>query len=420
MNHKEEKNGENRQGNAQKTPIIRRLAVLVLLVGVLTYIGVYVYQALYNPLKTSSAIAYTAMESDTVDGFVVRDEEAVTADYAYVSVSVSEGTKVGKNQNMAVAYNSQNDYELGYELESLQDQLNQLEYSLDYESTTTSAATLDDTIYSGLTSLSAMISAGDISGLPDVSTTLKSALLRRDYVSSGISGLEDKVTQVNAQIAAIKSRLSDNAVQVSAPYSGIYSSYIDGMERVLTPYKVMQMTTTELLGCAAAAYDAEAGAVGKIVSGTKWYFAFVANRTQAETLSKRSSVKLRFDSEDDPYTMTVEQVGVADNAGDCVVLLSCDKGFGSMLQRRECSAEIITGSSTGLRVPKEALHLEEDGTTGVYCISGVQATFKKVDILWIMDEYYIVDKDANSPYSLKEGEDVIVSAKDLYEGKIIR
>jgi hypothetical protein len=91
--------------------------------------------------------------------------------------------------------------------------------------------------------------------------------------------------------------------------------------------------------------------------------------------------------------MTVEQVGAPDNSGDCVVLLSCGYGFGDMLQMRGGSAQIILGSHTGLRIPKEALHLDEDGAAGVYCISGVRATFKKVDIAWVMDEYYLVKEN---------------------------
>ena len=100
---------------------------------------------------------------------------------------------------------------------------------------------------------------------------------------------------------------------------------------------------------------------------------------------------------------------------------------------RQQRARIITGSVEGIRVPKEALRAEkttqtqEGGTvksdgTGVYCVVGMEARFKPVEVVYSGESFAIVR--ANAPADkerirLRPGDEVIVAARGLYDGKVV-
>ena len=92
--------------------------------------------------------------------------------------------------------------------------------------------------------------------------------------------------------------------------------------------------------------------------------------------------------------------------------------------RRMQPIEVVRSSHTGYKVPISAAHLV-DGVQGVYVVSkNNMLIFKKIDILLEMDGYYIVaerdvqnDPDYASKLALYD--QIVVSGKDLYPGKMI-
>ena len=107
---------------------------------------------------------------------------------------------------------------------------------------------------------------------------------------------------------------------------------------------------------------------------------------------------------------------------------------------RQQSAEVIRQTTTGIRVPKEALRVrertvtDEDGNesvvseTGVYCMVGMKARFKPVDVLYSGDDFALVRSTLDTAEEvsktleqirLRAGDEVIITAYDLYDGKVI-
>ena len=130
-------------------------------------------------------------------------------------------------------------------------------------------------------------------------------------------------------------------------------------------------------------------------------------------------------------TMTVYRVGEAEN-GQTAVVLSTDKYLSDTTLLRRQTVELVFGSVTGVRIPKEALRVEEqtvtDEETGeqsqvnvpaVYALVGEQAEFKPVTILLQGDGYALAEAAATGLKALRSGELVIVAAEDLYDGKVI-
>ena len=89
---------------------------------------------------------------------------------------------------------------------------------------------------------------------------------------------------------------------------------------------------------------------------------------------------------------------------------------------RHQAADIILRTYTGLRVPSNALRVSSDGVTGVYCVSGAKAVFKPVEVLYTGEDYAVVRTTADAEAEklrLRPGDEVIVAARDLYDGKVI-
>ena len=100
---------------------------------------------------------------------------------------------------------------------------------------------------------------------------------------------------------------------------------------------------------------------------------------------------------------------------------------------RQQRAQIVTGTVEGLRVPKEALHAEKTSSTqegtaktervGLYCVVGMEARFKPVKVIYSGESFVIVEPDAapdQEKLRIRPGDEVIVQARGLYDGKVVR
>ena len=64
----------------------------------------------------------------------------------------------------------------------------------------------------------------------------------------------------------------------------------------------------------------------------------------------------------------------------------------------------------------------ETTVTGVYCVAGREAAFKPVRVLYSNENFALVEADVTADQELRRlrtGDEVIVSARDLYDGKVL-
>ncbi|HIY54278.1 MAG TPA: hypothetical protein H9832_10045, partial [Candidatus Agathobaculum merdavium] len=95
---------------------------------------------------------------------------------------------------------------------------------------------------------------------------------------------------------------------------------------------------------------------------------------------------------------------------------------------RQQPIEIILATYTGLRVPKEAVSVQEttdsDGvttsTTGVFILSGSFQKFKTINKLYEADDYYVVEQSATDVNMLVEQDQIIVSGKNLQNNMVVK
>ena len=180
--------------------------------------------------------------------------------------------------------------------------------------------------------------------------------------------------------------------------------------------------------------------VGKLILGDEWFYAAVVSVSDAQALAEGGSLCLRFSkSVEQDLPVTVYHVSEEDN-GRVAVVLRGSSYLPELTLLRQQSAEVILGSLTGIRVPREALRaekttLDENGQpvtteqTGVYCLVGMEARFKPVEVLYSGDGFALVrsayDSEAGDLTSTQEvarlraGDQVVVAGRDLYDGKVL-
>ena len=124
--------------------------------------------------------------------------------------------------------------------------------------------------------------------------------------------------------------------------------------------------------------------------------------------------------------MTVERISDPEN-GKVVVVLSSKEFLSDTTLLREQTVSLVYSSTTGIRIPKNALYQNEEGQWGVYVVVGAFAEFKPVDIVDDEEDYYLVNPVEVAPgdnneakRSLRAGDEIILSGEELYDGKVVR
>lgn len=407
----------------KSTSLSTKFITALLLLAVIAYFGVQGYRYVTDPETTAIVYRYRSEQAIAVRGYVVREEQVVDCAETLLELTHAEGERIGAGDTIATVYRSAEALRATQELEALRAQKEQLEYARSAANDTETALKLDSEIRDQILSVRAAYEAGSFSALDALSDRLKTTVLKREYAYNGSEELGARLEELNAQIREA-SAASGGTTRVTASVSGTYSAVTDGYEGVLTPESLADMTPS---GLAAVSPQSVSSTVGKIVSGSKWYFAASVSEADAARLRTGQRLTLRMASGVDfdlPVTLT--RVSEAEN-GNCLVVTESDKYLAYVTLLREQNAEIVIDEYEGLRIPKNALRVNGDGVSGVYCLIGRTAYFKPVNIIYQGGEYCLVEpgrieaatESQKSLLTLRTNDEVIISAGELYNGKVV-
>ena len=399
------------------TPIFKILSI-VLLAAVVVYFVVQGYRYVTDPISTTLVYASAEEVTMEVNGYLVRDEETFHSDAGTLSHALSEGERVGRNQTMATAYPDSGALTRVERLEQLELRLEQLSFSLISYLDPDAALKLDSSINADILALHQSVAGGEYSGADEELSSLKSAILKRDYSSASQEEIESDIQATEKETAELKSSL--NGTAITAPEGGIYSAACDGYETVLTPEFLQDDLTPGKLD-SVKPVSSDSANVGKLIYGDTWYYAANITEAQAEQLSGRSIVTLRFAKGlNTELRMTIDSISRSEN-GQRTLVLRSEKYLAQTTLMRHQAATLVLRTYEGLRLPANALRVSDEGVTGVYCLLGVRAKFKPVAVIYQGDGYALVEAASAQEDSsmLRQGDQVIVTTAALYDGKVI-
>ena len=412
--------------------IFTRIAMLIILLALVGYLAITAWRGLTDPFSTTLAYSYTEDDGAEVEGILVREEQVLPGQTGIVDLRVDEGERVGVGQAVAYLYQSEEAVARQQTIRALTLEAEQLRAAMTLTDTG-DAARLDETIIRQTVELRSAAAQKDFTALEDQVLDLKSTVLQRAYTygQEGTGALQTRLTELRGEIDALRSQAERDTRAVTAPASGTFSALVDGYEGVVTPDSLADLTPASLAALLEREEAEDPTALGKLITDPTWYFAALVPAETAQRLLPGHQVTLRFSRDfSGDLSATVESVG--EGEGQVVVILSSQDGLARTTLLRRQTVELIFDSRTGLRVPKQAVHLTEETVTdpdtgeeetrtvyGVYAVVGTRAEFKPVEILEDSGEFYLVTPVASDKTALRAGDEIVVSARDLYDGKVV-
>lgn len=438
--------------------VITKIIILLLTVGVAVYLAVYAVQSLTDPF--SSVMAYQDSLDDSVElsGVVVRQEQVLAEGADIMDILPDEGERVASGSTVAVLYESRSALERKQQLQTLEQKRSQLNYALNSGGSLSDTAKLEQQIIESILALRAGTASGDFSSLDSDALSLRTQVLQREftYSASGDSSaaLTETITQLDAQIAQLENQSEAETTRVLSPCSGLFSAAVDGLEDILTPSALETMSASQLSGYIGKTLSSASTPVGKLITGDRWYFATTVDADTAKRIQPGDTLTVSYSRDfTGEISMLVERVG-EDSGSGCILVLSSNRYLNQVTMLRTQTVELIFKRYTGIRVPKQALHMENFVQTdtdtgaetvtqrlGVYTVVGGRAEFNLVDIVCEGSDYYLVTPsqeahtysieqqgdnyrlvtaaEAADLHLLRAGDEIIVAASGLFNGKVV-
>lgn len=405
-------------GNDKRNSPLLKILPVIVLAAVLFYFVAQVYNYFADPLTITPVYESQAEDVISMEGWLVRTEELLPSQSGTVSRAVQEGQRVAAGQVVATVYGDDSALQTVSRIETLELQLQQLEFAMTSYLDPDAALKLDTSITGDILTLRQALSAGDYSTTESELAQLKAAVLKRDHSYTSQEEIQTEIKSVESEIKSLQATLS-GAKSVTAKASGTYSAVCDGYESVLTEAFLEELTPGKLGSIRPVSDQSN---VGKLIYGDMWYYAVTLPYQQAEEIKAMGSIDVRLAKGfDQNIRMSVVSVSREEN-GQAAVVLSSRRYLAQTTLLRHQAADAVLHTYEGLRVPSNALRVNESGVTGVYCVDGENAAFRPVELVYQGAGYVLVAPAAGAAdtRTLRAGDQVIATSGELYDGKVIR
>lgn len=406
-----------------------RILSVLLLICITTSLLSVIIHLNDEEYKTETATYAEADDSVSFKAIYIRNEEVVRySGNGVVSYEVPDGGKLGKGSVIAEIYADESQIDVKQKIDDINNQLSILK-KIQNPGTIESAqpsnlATLIDEKYRSIISDRESGNIEDISSKRDELAVLLSTY---QLVTDSASDFTKRMTDLNNQIAQLKSTETVPLDSIMSDRSAYFVSYADGYEEELTMDKLSSITP-ELIGSVKDSGPVDEGnIVGKLIDGYEWYAAGIIDNREAQ-FSLEEDVKLKFQSTSDTVEGTIFDIRDTKIPGQSIVIVKCDELTYDLVQHRTEQVEMIKGEYEGIKVSRKAIRFkdieetvvdEETGekTTktvnckGVYVKLGEQINFKKLDVVYEGNNYVLSSMNAGSDY-VSLYDDIVVEGVD--------
>lgn len=395
-----------------RSDIYIKIIAVVLFLAFAVYLASWFWRSTNENIKTETVTADSVSDSVESDGLAIREEEVLYSSKQYVSIQAEEGKEISKGATLAIATDSEEDLEAANHLTELNREIHRLE-TLSANAAAADVTRREENIDSSIRKLASSIATGEFETADTASLDLSALLFQQDAVEKN----ESRLNKLKAERDSYSENDTSNSAIVESPSAGIFTRTTDGFESV-SPSSVKTISVSKLKELLKQSPEPESDNYGKLIRSFQWTFIGLVDDDTAERLAVGDAVSLSFSryySEKIPSTV----VNISDSDhGQRAVVFSTKYALSETMAMRHATAEIIFSESGGLRVPTDAMHVDDEGKTYVYCLTAQKVEKKEVEILNTSDSFYLVKQDS-APEALHEGDTLIVAGKDLFEGKVI-
>lgn len=359
-------------------------------VGFALYIVIQLVGDMTPTVTTTPAVKTTESEYENANAYIMRRETVLTSPSAGGAMRylLDDGDMVSFGEDAAYIYPAE-DAEALAQAAEIEDEIALLEAALKKSQSSENILNVSASLSNTYAELMQSISVADYSGAAGMSDELRRLLIRYDAYRGTDNDIKSAVATMNTERARLLSLCGNTLADITAPCSGYYFRYCDGYESIFGSELIDNFSSDAFY----AAIDAEPaipqGAVGKIVEGSQWYIAVTVGERSSGDYIIGEEYNIIFENNNGTgVSMTLESVTGDDSNGGRILLFSTrtmPRGFNyQRLQRVKIERKLLSG----YRIPMSAVRAYR-GMTGVYTLSGGLVSFRRIDILYQNDDYCI-------------------------------
>ena len=416
----------------KESTIATKIMIAILCLGVGVYLAVYFVRGWEEDLATTRAYAFSVDVGAEASGILVRTEIPLTGSGGYVDQILADGAKAAAGDAVALLYSDPSALTTRQSIRSLEAEIQQLQYALSSGTQNADAARLDAQVINSIVALRSLAARGDLTTLEDSALNLRAMVFKRDYTygdTNAAGQLSQLIADKQSQLAELNRSLNQVSTTIYAPVPGVYSAEADGWEGVAVPSLLDGLTAGGLDELLHQQHSPDPNAVGKLVTGSTWYFAALLDGTDTGLQSGRRYTLAFSGDYYGQVEMTLERIAL--EGDQTLAVFSCRSHLADTVMLRIQTVDIVVQQIDGIRIPRKALRVvteePDDGDGGkvnrygVFTVVRSQAEWQEVEVLYTDDAYYLVrpvNEDASE--RLRAGDEVILNSSGIYDGKVVR
>lgn len=360
---------------------LQKYGVIAVSVLLIVYIVYQAYMMIYDPVGTELAYEYTVEDTIDAEVFVARSESYINNSKKGTIISaVEDGSRVSKNQPVAMVFADTNAADTYLELRDVETQLNRYKvlarqsanYIFDVED-------LDLYVDEEAVKLVDLVNERHFTTLDDTINDFRNQVVTKQISTGSKVDFDSRVASLQVKYDTL-SKKSTKHTDIVSKNSGYYIGYTDGYENVIDCKEITKIGIDDIRKALEAEPKAVPnGVIGKVVTEFTWYFLSVIESSKVSSLSVGDTVTVVL-----PFSAvnTVQAKVFAMNenkeTGEVALVLTCNIMNEDAASLRHENAEFVIASHTGIKVPSSAIRVNKDGEKGVYVLSGNIALFKKI------------------------------------------
>ena len=340
---------------------------------------------------------------------------------------VYSGERVQQDASLAIVYSDADALALSQQLDPLENRIDLLDTALQSATDGADAAKLDQMIILSLQQMASQSKNGSGTALNSSAESLRTLALRREAGNVDTAAITAERDTLVMERDSLNAQLAGHTTQLTAPATGYFSEVIDGYEEILTVDALEDITVDRFRELTETKPIVSNQAWGKMIQGFTWYLVAEISGEDAERFSVGQSLRVNFTQASLETPVSVYSIVKDRNSEDALLVLAGTEFNSEMVSMRQQPVEIIIATYTGLKIPKEAVYVQEtttdDGVTrqdGVFILSGSFQKFKVIKKLYETEDFYVVEQSATNSDMLVEQDQIIVSGKNLQNNMVVK
>lgn len=397
-----------------------RLLSVLLVVGVLFYIGYQAYRSIFNNVTTEMVSSYSVYESIKTDGIVFRSETVIPpVSNGHVYYSIENGTRISKGGEIACVYSAKDGGLIDRQIAEIDSRITTLKALRSDDATQHLSLDLINTqIIGELNTLVTDAEDGIVNDSMASKMNLLSLLSKKQLIVGNALDVSSAIAQLESEKQQLKQQSSPIVSRLTAPVAGYFVDRTDGYEHAFANVNPTELTVADMEGHLKSEPTAISSS-GKVVGGYEWYLGCVVPEEYYNALAVGNNLTVRMAFVTDEVIPVTVSSCKKDGQGKLAVTLRCVYMSEELSTVRKETVEIQLVEHTGLKVPKRAIIIDDEMQAGVYVRVGNIAAFRKIKQVYSEPADYVICENTKQSGYLHLYDDIIVEGRGIYDGKIV-